>query len=96
MQWEISSDVHLCILDSQLFVRHLSIIRLFMIGIKILYTSLFLCDFIYLFVTDLFASHSSHWCVIFRILFFLLVVFVPYMVVFQLCSGHLFSLYFVC
>ena len=27
---------------------------------------------------------------------FLLVVFVPYMVVFQLCSGHLFSLYFVC
>ena len=81
---------------TQLFVLHLSIIHLFVIGINILYTCLFLCGFIYLFVTDLCPSNASHWCVIFSILFFLHVVFVPCKVVFQLCSGHLFSLYFVC
>ena len=57
------------------------------------------CLFTCLLVIYRFASHSSHGCITFGVLFFcylVLVVFVPYMVVFWLCSGHLFSAYFVC
>ena len=57
------------VLLTQLFVLHLSIIHLFVIAINIIYLPVSLWS--YLFVCYwLFASHSSHWCVIFSILFF--------------------------